>query len=87
MIGSAFADVLHTVGPIDCSEAKLRSCYERCLQLTLENEIRSVVSHYSLCVRGHAHLIMMYLFVHHMQAFSCIATGVYGKSVVMLHNT
>ena len=38
------ADVLHTVGPINGSESKLRSCYERCLQLVLENNIRSVVS-------------------------------------------
>ena len=38
-------DVLHTVGPINWSDSKLRSCYERCLQLTLENGIRSVVSH------------------------------------------
>lgn len=36
-------DVLHTVGPMDDNEQKLRSCYTRCLQLTLENEIRSLV--------------------------------------------
>ena len=41
---SVAADILHTVGPVDGSERKLRSCYTRCLQLTLENKIQSVVS-------------------------------------------
>ena len=36
--------MLHTVGPMNCSEKKLRSCYERCLELALANDIRSVVS-------------------------------------------
>ena len=40
-----FTDVLHTVGPMNCSDSKLCSCYQRCFQLTLENGIRSVVSH------------------------------------------
>ena len=43
MVSNA-ADILHTVGPVDSSEHKLRNCYTTCLQLTLENKIQSVVS-------------------------------------------
>ncbi|KAL5464060.1 hypothetical protein EMCRGX_G033019 [Ephydatia muelleri] len=34
--------VIHTVGPTNGSRDKLRSCYSRCLQLALENNIRSL---------------------------------------------
>ena len=37
------SDVLHTVGPMNRSKSKLKSCYNRCLQLVLEHKIRSVV--------------------------------------------
>lgn len=42
--------VLHTVGPIysrakvERSEAALRSCYQGCLELAVENECRTIVS-------------------------------------------
>ena len=38
-----FPDVLHTVGPTNGSRRRLKSCYSRCLQLALENNIRSLV--------------------------------------------
>lgn len=72
-------DVLHTVGPINGSESKLRSCYERCLQLVLENNIRSVVSQ----TNSPPLFIDSYLL---LQAFCCIATGVYGESKSIIQN-
>ncbi|CAM1331641.1 MACROD2 (predicted) [Pycnogonum litorale] len=34
--------VIHTVGPVGEIKTKLRSCYERCLKLTKENNLKSV---------------------------------------------
>ena len=74
---SVAADILHTVGPVDGSERKLRSCYTRCLQLTLENKIQSVVSevHTRMKFAGVKFAVVWFL----LQAFCCIATGVYGE--------
>ena len=41
---SLISDIIHTVGPMDGSRDKLKSCYSRCLQLALENNIRSLVT-------------------------------------------
>jgi len=36
--------VIHTVGPTDGDGEKLESCYIRCLEVLVENELRSIVS-------------------------------------------
>jgi len=74
---SVAADILYTVGPVDGSEHMLRSCYTRCLQLTLENKIQSVVSalHTRVTLAGVKFAVVWFL----LQAFCCIATGVYGE--------
>jgi hypothetical protein len=38
-------DILHTVGPMNASAESLESCYRTCLELVLENGIRSVVGY------------------------------------------
>lgn len=43
-------DVIHTVGPIGKNEEALKSCYENCLRLALENKVRTLVSRYCLGV-------------------------------------
>lgn len=47
----------------------LQSCYTRCLQLVLDNKIQSVV---------HLISLMAIVLFSSLQAFCCIATGVYG---------
>ena len=52
------------------SKDVLKSCYTTCLDLALENSIRSLVRLLQLqCMASH---------IAAMQAFCCIATGIYG---------
>ena len=37
------SDILHTVGPMNRSRRTLTSCYNTCLKLVEQNQLRSVV--------------------------------------------
>ena len=39
-----YVDVIHTVGPRGEKPELLKLCYERCLELSLENNIRTIVN-------------------------------------------
>lgn len=55
---------------MNCNTKDLQSCYTNCLQLVLDNNIKSLV-----------HLITCNdscIIISSLQAFCCIATGVYG---------
>ena len=54
---------------MNCNAQDLQSCYTRCLQLVLDNNIKSVV---------HLISLMATVLFSSLQAFCCIATGVYG---------
>ena len=69
-------DVIHTVGPRGEKQDVLRSCYRRCFEVLLENNLKTIVSCIEFC-----HFCQFLNCDSYSQAFPCISTGIFGKPI------